>query len=261
MLLSNGNLIAQRRRRRHRPAFRRLARPVPQAVLSVRAGRRRAGRASRTRFTTMSGRKVALRIYVEPGKEDRCGLRHGQPQARHALGRGGVRPRIRSRHLHDRRRVRTSIWARWRTRASISSTTNTCWRRRRPPPTPTTRSIEAVIAHEYFHNWTGDRITCRDWFQLCLKEGLTVFRDQEFTADMRSRAGEADRRRAGAARAPVRRGCRPARPSGAAGALSRDQQLLHRDGLRKRRRSGAHDQDAARAGKIPRRHGSLFRPP
>ncbi len=47
--------------------------------------------------------------------------------------------------------------------------------------------IEAVIAHEYFHNWTGNRITCRDWFQLCLKEGLTVFRDQEFTSDMRSR--------------------------------------------------------------------------
>ncbi|BDV33743.1 aminopeptidase N [Methylocystis iwaonis] len=50
--------------------------------------------------------------------------------------------------------------------------------------------IEAVIAHEYFHNWTGNRITCRDWFQLCLKEGLTVFRDQEFSADMRSRAVE-----------------------------------------------------------------------
>jgi aminopeptidase N len=47
--------------------------------------------------------------------------------------------------------------------------------------------IEAVIAHEYFHNWTGNRITCRDWFQLCLKEGLTVFRDHEFSADMRSR--------------------------------------------------------------------------
>jgi aminopeptidase N len=46
--------------------------------------------------------------------------------------------------------------------------------------------IEGVIAHEYFHNWTGNRVTCRDWFQLCLKEGLTVFRDQEFSADMRS---------------------------------------------------------------------------
>ncbi|MCX8503791.1 MAG: aminopeptidase N [Beijerinckiaceae bacterium] len=49
-------------------------------------------------------------------------------------------------------------------------------------------NIEAIIAHEYFHNWTGNRITCRDWFQLCLKEGLTVYRDQEFSADERSRA-------------------------------------------------------------------------
>ena len=48
-------------------------------------------------------------------------------------------------------------------------------------------SIESIVAHEYFHNWTGNRITCRDWFQLCLKEGLTVYRDQEFSADMRSR--------------------------------------------------------------------------
>ena len=48
--------------------------------------------------------------------------------------------------------------------------------------------IESVIAHEYFHNWTGNRVTCRDWFQLSLKEGLTVFRDQEFSADMTSRA-------------------------------------------------------------------------
>ncbi len=48
-------------------------------------------------------------------------------------------------------------------------------------------SIEAVIGHEYFHNWTGNRVTCRDWFQLSLKEGLTVFRDQEFTSDLHSR--------------------------------------------------------------------------
>ena len=51
-------------------------------------------------------------------------------------------------------------------------------------------AIERVVAHEYFHNWTGNRITCRDWFQLCLKEGLTVFRDQEFCADQRSRHGQ-----------------------------------------------------------------------
>src|SRR5690606_10358264 len=48
--------------------------------------------------------------------------------------------------------------------------------------------IESVVAHEYFHNWTGNRITCRDWFQLCVKEGLTVFRDQGFSADERSAA-------------------------------------------------------------------------
>ncbi len=48
--------------------------------------------------------------------------------------------------------------------------------------------VEGVIAHEYFHNWSGNRVTCRDWFQLSLKEGLTVFRDQEFSADMNSRA-------------------------------------------------------------------------
>jgi len=51
-------------------------------------------------------------------------------------------------------------------------------------------NIERIIAHEYFHNWTGNRITCRDWFQLCLKEGLTVYRDQEFSSDERSRAVE-----------------------------------------------------------------------
>ena len=51
-------------------------------------------------------------------------------------------------------------------------------------------AIEAVIGHEYFHNWTGNRVTCRDWFQLSLKEGLTVFRDQEFSSDMGSRAVE-----------------------------------------------------------------------
>ena len=70
----------------------------------------------------------------------------------------------------------------------MSSTRNTCWPSRRPRPTATTRASRSVIAHEYFHNWTGDRVTCRDWFQLSLKEGLTVYRDQEFSADQGSRA-------------------------------------------------------------------------
>ncbi|MBI1905081.1 MAG: aminopeptidase N [Rhodocyclales bacterium] len=53
-------------------------------------------------------------------------------------------------------------------------------------------NIESVVAHEYFHNWTGNRVTCRDWFQLTLKEGLTVFRDQQFSADMQALAAGAD---------------------------------------------------------------------
>ena len=48
--------------------------------------------------------------------------------------------------------------------------------------------LRPIVAHEYFHNWTGNRVTCRDWFQLSLKEGLTVFREQQFSADMRSAA-------------------------------------------------------------------------
>ena len=66
--------------------------------------------------------------------------------------------------------------------------------------------IEAIIAHEYFHNWTGNRITCRDWFQLCLKEGLTVFRDAQFTADMRSAPVKRIAGRHCPARPPVPRG-------------------------------------------------------
>ena len=49
-------------------------------------------------------------------------------------------------------------------------------------------SVQRIVAHEYFHNWSGNRVTCRDWFQLTLKEGLTVFRDQHFSSDMRSSA-------------------------------------------------------------------------
>ena len=76
--------------------------------------------------------------------------------------------------------------------------------------------IEGVVAHEYFHNWTGNRITCRDWFQLSLKEGLTVFRDQSFSADMRSAAVKRieDVKRLAHAAVPGGRG--PARPSRAA---------------------------------------------
>ena len=126
--------------------------------------------------------------------QDLCRARQGEPlrlgdglaQALDALGRGALRARIRSRACSTSSPCPTSTWGRWRTRASTSSTTPWCSPRRRRPPTAISSASSAVIAHEYFHNWTGNRITCRDWFQLCLKEGLTVFRDQEFGADQRS---------------------------------------------------------------------------
>jgi aminopeptidase N len=111
------------------------------------------------------------------------------------------------------------------------------------PETATDRDYEdgsrAIIAHEYFHNWTGNRITCRDWFQLCLKEGLTVFRDQEFSADMRSRRGEAHLRRdraarASSARTPARWRIPCARP-----ATSRSTTSTPRPSMRRAPRSSA----------------------
>ena len=67
-------------------------------------------------------------------------------------------------------------------------TLNLCWLNPQTATDDDYLAIESVIAHEYFHNWTGNRVTCRDWFQLSLKEGLTVFRDQEFSSDTGSRA-------------------------------------------------------------------------
>ena len=106
------------------------------------------------------------------------------------------------------------------------------WRRPETATDDDYDRIEAIIAHEYFHNWTGNRITCRDWFQLCLKEGLTVFRDQQFTVR------PARQRRSAGSRMPSRCAARqfredqgplahPVRPE----SFHRDQQLLHHDRL------------------------------
>ncbi len=114
-------------------------------------------------------------------------------------------------------------------------------------------NIEAIIAHEYFHNWTGNRITCRDWFQLCLKEGLTVYRDHEFSADHALAPGQAHRRGAPPEIRAVPRGCRSARPSGSADEVPRNQQLLHDDRLREGLRSHADDRDPARPATCSRR--------
>ena len=123
-------------------------------------------------------------------------------------------------------------------------------------------NVEAVVAHEYFHNWSGNRVTCRDWFQLSLKEGFTVFRDQEFSSRRGLARAQAHSGRAAPVGRAVSRGRRAHGPSGAARLLRGDQQLLHADGLRKGRRGGAHDADAARAPRRFRaRHGPVLRAP
>jgi aminopeptidase N len=140
-------------------------------------------------FKTMSGRNVALHIYVEPGKEDRCAyamdsLKRAMRWDEEAFGREYdldifMIVAVSAFNMGAMENKGLNVFNDKYVLASSASATDADY-----------ASIEAVIAHEYFHNWTGDRITCRDWFQLCLKEGLTVFRDQEFSADQRSRAVE-----------------------------------------------------------------------
>jgi aminopeptidase N len=138
------------------------------------------------RFVTMSGREVVLRIYVEPGKEDRCGyamdsLKRAMRWDEQAFGRGYdldvfMIVAVSDFNMGAMENKGLNVFNDKYVLVSPATATDNDF-----------VSTEAVIAHEYFHNWTGDRITCRDWFQLCLKEGLTVYRDQEFTSDMRSR--------------------------------------------------------------------------
>ncbi len=211
-------------------------------------------------FRTMSGREVALKIYVEPGKEARCAhamdsLKRSMRWDEQAFGREYdldifMIVAVSDFNMGAMENKGLNVFNDKYVLASPETATDADYEK-----------IEAIIAHEYFHNWTGNRITCRDWFQLCLKEGLTVFRDQEFSAERALRLGRAHRRRARPARASVRRGCRAARPSGAPCALSRDQQFLHGDGLREGRRGRADAADAARPGQVPQGHGPVLHPP
>ena len=141
------------------------------------------------RFRTMSGREVTLRIYVEQGKERRClyamdALKRAMRWDETAFGREYdldifMIVAVSDFNMGAMENKGLNIFNDKYILASSETATDTDF-----------GQIEAVVAHEYFHNWTGNRITCRDWFQLCLKEGLTVFRDQEFSADQRSRAVE-----------------------------------------------------------------------
>ncbi|MBT9368572.1 aminopeptidase N [Rhizobium sp. CSW-27] len=138
-------------------------------------------------FTTMSGREVALKIYVEHGKEPRAAY------AMDALKRSMRWDEERFGREYDLDIFMIVAVSDFNMGAMENKGLNVFNDKYvlADPETATDQdyaNIEAIIAHEYFHNWTGNRITCRDWFQLCLKEGLTVYRDHEFSADQRSRA-------------------------------------------------------------------------
>ena len=138
-------------------------------------------------FTTMSGREVALNIWVRAGDEGKCAyamdsLKRSMKWDEEAYGREYDLDLFNIVAVDDfnmgaMENKGLNVFNSSLVLASPETATDMNYER-----------IESVIAHEYFHNWTGNRITCRDWFQLCLKEGLTVFRDQHFTKDMRDPA-------------------------------------------------------------------------
>ncbi|WP_299826893.1 aminopeptidase N [uncultured Roseobacter sp.] len=138
-------------------------------------------------FTTQSGRTVDLNLYVRPGDEGKCAfgmqaLKDSMKWDEDVYGREYDLDIFNIVAVDDfnmgaMENKGLNIFNSAAVLASPETSTDGNFER-----------IEAIIAHEYFHNWTGNRITCRDWFQLCLKEGLTVFRDSQFTSDMRSAA-------------------------------------------------------------------------
>jgi aminopeptidase N len=137
-------------------------------------------------FITSSGRKVDLHIYVEPGNEDKCA--HAMTSLKKSMRWDEVEYG-REYDLNIFMIVAVSDFNMGAMENKGLNIFNSKYILARPD-TATDQDyadIEGVIGHEYFHNWTGNRVTCRDWFQLSLKEGLTVFRDQEFSRDMNSR--------------------------------------------------------------------------
>ena len=138
-------------------------------------------------ITTASGRNVTLNVWVRPGDEDRCdyamdALKRSMKWDEKVYGREYDLDVFNIVAVDD-----FNMGAMENKGLNIFNSKYVL----ASPATATDRDyemIEGIVAHEYFHNWTGNRITCRDWFQLCLKEGLTVFRDQEFTGDQRSHA-------------------------------------------------------------------------
>ncbi len=158
--------------------------PKPSYLFALVAGDLRAHPGQ---FTTMEGRDVGLNIWVRPGDERRCAwgmeaLKASMAWDEKVYGRAYDLDVFNIVAVDDfnmgaMENKGLNIFNSKAVLASPETATDDDFAR-----------VEAIIAHEYFHNWTGNRITCRDWFQLCLKEGLTVFRDQQFSGDLRSHA-------------------------------------------------------------------------
>ncbi|RLA18220.1 MAG: aminopeptidase N, partial [Gammaproteobacteria bacterium] len=136
-------------------------------------------------YTTQSGRNVTLQIFVEAHDVDKCA--HAMQSLKNAM-RWDERVYGREYDLDLYMIVAVGHFNMGAMENKGLNIFNTKFVLARPDTATDMdyEHIEGVIAHEYFHNWTGNRITCRDWFQLSLKEGFTVFRDQEFTADQTS---------------------------------------------------------------------------
>jgi aminopeptidase N len=186
ILLSNGNLVASgpwpagadgrpRHYARWDDPF-----PKPSYLFAVVAGRLEA---AERRLRTRSGREVLLQVWVEPGNLEKTGHAMGalERSIRWDEERFGLELDL------DRFMIVATgdfnMGAMENKGLNIFNT-KYVFAQPRIATDADFAAVEAVVGHEYFHNWTGNRVTCRDWFQLTLKEGLTVFRDQEFSADM-----------------------------------------------------------------------------
>lgn len=185
VLLSNGNLIGEKnldgglREVTFEDPF-----PKPSYLFALVAGNLKS---IRDTFKTQSGRTVRLEIYAEPGSESKC------QHAMHALKNSmkwdedtfGLEC-----DLDDYKVVAVDAFNSGAMENKGLNIFNSQYVLAKPETATDMdyQNIEGVIGHEYFHNWTGNRVTCRDWFQLTLKEGLTVFRDEEFSSDMADRS-------------------------------------------------------------------------
>jgi aminopeptidase N len=185
ILLSNGNLIEKKELEngRHSAKWKDPFRK-PAYLYALVAGN--LGKVE-DHFTTKSGRNVKLEIFVDLGNEDRT--QHAMDSLKKSMKWDeevyGLEydldifmiVAVDDFNMGAMENKGLNIFNSSLVLAKPETATDTDY-----------ENIEAVVAHEYFHNWTGNRITCRDWFQLSLKEGLTVYRDQEFSSDVTSRA-------------------------------------------------------------------------